>query len=462
MDITTISLLVLCLVIALGFEFVNGFHDTANAVATVIYTRCLKPTVAVLWSGLVNFLGVISVLGAGAGVAFKIVGLLPTDMLVGASGAMGIWMLLSILITAVLWNLATWFVGLPASSSHTLIGSITGVGITWGLLAHKDVNLEKFYDTLKGLAVAPLIGFCVAALIFLGMKLLIKRPELFQSPENMEDHAPPPWPVRLLLIGTCTGVSYAHGSNDGQKGIGLMMLILIALMPGQYTVNPNFGAEKIASTLSVIKQVETLVERPELAKVEKAVEADKRLHKVEELLANRTALTELPQADQAELRKEVLKAASALKKVAKEKGLSADDKDLLDKGQKEIKATVEFVAPWVTVAVAVALGIGTMFGWKRIVVTVGEKIGKAHLNYGQGAAAELTAMLTIMAADRLAAPVSTTHILSSGIAGTMAANRSGLQPKTIRNILIAWVLTLPVTMLVSGLIFWLTAGRFIH
>ncbi|WP_395088051.1 inorganic phosphate transporter [Armatimonas sp.] len=462
MDFTTISLLVLCLVIALGFEFVNGFHDTANAVATVIYTRSLKPTVAVLWSGMVNFLGVISVLGAGAGVAFKIVGLIPTDMLVGASGAMGIWMLLSILITAVLWNLATWFVGLPASSSHTLIGSITGVGITWGILAHKDVNLEKFYDTLKGLAVAPLIGFCVAALIFLGMKLLIKRPELFQSPENMDDHAPPPWPVRLLLIGTCTGVSYAHGSNDGQKGIGLMMLVLIALMPNQFTVSPNFNAEKIASTLSVVQQVETLVERPELAKDEKAAEADKRLHKIQELLTNRTTLTELPLASQAELRKEVLKAASALKKVAKTKGLSTDDKELLDKGQKEIKATVEFVTPWVTVAVAIALGIGTMFGWKRIVVTVGEKIGKAHLNYGQGAAAELTAMLTIMAADRLATPVSTTHILSSGIAGTMVANRSGIQAKTIRNILIAWVLTLPVTMLISGVLFWLTAGRYIH
>lgn len=461
MDIATIGLLGLCLVIALGFEFVNGFHDTANAVATVIYTRSLKPTVAVLWSGLVNLLGVLSVFGAGAGVAFKIVGLLPTDLLVGASGAMGIWMLLSILITAVLWNLATWFVGLPASSSHTLIGSITGVGITWGMLAHKDVNLEKFYDTLKGLALAPLVGFGVAALIFLAMKLIVKRPELFQSPEDVDNMAPPPWPIRLMLIGTCTGVSYAHGSNDGQKGIGLMMLILIALLPGQFTVNPNFGAEKIASTVAVVKQVETLVESPALASVEKATEADKRLKKIESLLANRASLSELPAADQAELRKEALKAASALKKVAKEKGLSADDKELLEKGQKEIKGTVEFVAPWVTVAVALALGVGTMFGWKRIVVTVGEKIGKAHLTYGQGAAAELTAMLTIMVADKLAAPVSTTHILSSGIAGTMAANKSGLQPKTIRNILIAWVLTLPVTMVVSGLLFWLTAGRFI-
>lgn len=463
MDIATISLLVLCLVIALGFEFVNGFHDTANAVATVIYTRSLKPVTAVVWSGLVNFLGVLSVFGAGAGVAFKIVGLLPTDQLVGASGTMGIWMLLSILITAVLWNLATWFVGLPASSSHTLIGSITGVGIAWGMLAHKEVSLEKFYDTLKGLALAPLVGFGVAALIFLGMKLLVKnRPELFQSPEDLDNHAPPPWPIRMLLIGTCTGVSYAHGSNDGQKGIGLLMLILIALLPTQFTVNPSFNAEKIASTISVVKQVEGLVERPALASNEKAADADKRLKKIETLLTGKSALTELSATEQAELRKEVLKTASALKKVAKEKGLSKDDTELLEKGQKELKSTVEFVAPWVTVAVALALGLGTMFGWKRIVVTVGEKIGKAHLNYGQGAAAELTAMLTIMAADKLAAPVSTTHILSSGIAGTMAANKSGLQPKTIRNILIAWVLTLPVTMLVSGLLFWLTAGRFLQ
>lgn len=456
MDIATGSLLILCLVIALGFEFVNGFHDTANAVATVIYTRSLKPWVAVLWSGLVNFLGVLSVFGAGAGVAFKIVGLLPTDLTVGASGPMGVWMLLSILITAVLWNLATWFVGLPASSSHTLIGSITGAGIAWGMLAHKEVNLEKFYDTLKGLALAPLVGFGVAALLFFGMKLLIKRPELFKEPEG---EAPPPWPIRLLLIGTCTGVSYAHGSNDGQKGIGLMMLILIALIPGSFTVNPSYDAAKLAKTQVVLKEVETLVERPGLG--EKATEANERLEKIEAILAGQSSLTALPQEKQAELRKEALKAASALKKVAKEKGLSSDDKKLLEDGQKELKGTVEFVAPWVTIAVALALGLGTMFGWKRIVVTVGEKIGKAHLTYAQGAAAELTAMITIMAADRLAAPVSTTHILSSGIAGTMAANRSGLQAKTIRNILLAWVFTLPVTMLVSGTLFWLTAGRFV-
>lgn len=458
MDIATVGLLALCLVIALGFEFVNGFHDTANAVATVIYTRSLKPWVAVLWSGGVNFLGVLSVFGAGAGVAFKIVGLLPTDLLIGANGAMGIWMLLSILLTAVFWNLATWYVGLPASSSHTLIGSITGAGIAWGMLAGKSVSLEKFYDTLKGLALAPLVGFGVAGLLFLLMKWLVKRPELFSTPENGPHEAPPPWPIRLLLIGTCTGVSYAHGSNDGQKGIGLIMLVLIALVPASFTVNPAYDAAKITQTLTLVKEVEAVVEKPGLG--EHATDAAERLHKIESLLEGQVSLSALPQEQKGELRKQVLKAASSLKKLAKEEGLGKEEKKLLENAQGELKGTVEFVAPWVTIAVALALGLGTMFGWKRIVITVGEKIGKAHLTYAQGAAAELTAMLTILVADRLAAPVSTTHILSSGIAGTMAANRSGLQPKTIRNILIAWVLTLPVTMLLSGGIFWLAAGRY--
>lgn len=458
MDPATMALVVLCLAIALGFEFVNGFHDTANAVATVIYTRSLRPTAAVVWSGLVNLLGVLSVLGAGAGVAFKIVGLLPTDLLLGARGAAGVWMILSILIVAVFWNLATWYVGLPSSSSHTLIGSITGVGLMWAYLAHKDFNPEKFYDTLKGLAVAPLVGFCGAAVLFLLLRAIIRRPELFREPPKGD--TPPPWPIRLLLIATCTGVSYAHGSNDGQKGIGLIMLILIALMPTQFTVNPDYDAAKVAKTVAAVRATRDLVQGPSLSGNEKAAEAAQRLDKIATLLDGRSALTALSVAEQGDLRREALKAASALKKVAKDSQASPADRKALDEAQKVVKGTVEFVTPWVTVAVALSLGIGTMIGWKRVVVTVGEKIGKAHLTYAQGAAAEMTAMATIMAADVMAAPVSTTHILSSGVAGTMTANGSGLQVRTVRNILLAWVLTLPVTIGLSALLFWLTAGRY--
>lgn len=460
MDTVAIVILVLCLTISLGFEFVNGFHDTANAVATVIYTKSMKPTQAVVWSGIVNLLGVMSVLTVGAGVAFKIVGLLPTDLLTKSQGALGVWTILSVLIVAVFWNLATWYVGLPSSSSHTLIGSIAGVGLMWAYLAGKEYNSEKLMDTLRGLAFAPLIGFGVAAIIFILCKVISKRPEFFAEPPKGD--AVPPWWIRAVLIGTCTGVSWFHGSNDGQKGIGLTMLILITLMPSQFSVNPNYAAKDITKTLTAISSAQAVLGKPEFVDNKKAVEAAERLTKIDQLLAGKLHLTDLSADDQSALRVETLKSASALKKAAAVDNVSTDDKKVLLDTEKAIKGTVEFVAPWVTVAVALALGCGTMVGWKRIVVTVGEKIGKAHLTYAQGAAAEITAMMTIAGADYLAAPVSTTHILSSGIAGTMVANQSGLQFKTVRNILIAWVLTLPVTIGLSAGLFWLTAGRFIQ
>jgi len=459
MDPSVILVVGVCLLVALGFEFVNGFHDTANAVATVIYTRSMKPTAAVIWSGFFNFLGVMMVLGSGAGVAFKIVGLLPTDLLVTATGSSGVAMILSILVVAVFWNLATWYVGLPASSSHTLIGSITGVGLTWAWLAGKEPSLDKFLDTLKGLALAPMVGFLGAAAVFLLLARLVRRRELFREPPRGSD--PPPWPIRLLLIATCTGVSYAHGSNDGQKGIGLIMLILIALMPGQFAVNPNLGTRELTQTVALVREVDALLESGPLASHEKAADTRERLSRIEASIDGKASLSALDKTGRMALRVDALKAASSLKKMAKAKGVTKDQAKLLERCQASVRSTVEFVAAWVTVAVAFALGIGTMIGWKRIVVTVGEKIGKAHLTYGQGAAAELTAMSTILAADVMAAPVSTTHILSSGIAGTMAANGSGLQVKTVRNILLAWVLTLPVTMILSGLLYWVSAGRFL-
>jgi PiT family inorganic phosphate transporter len=457
MDPSAWLIIGICLLVALGFEFVNGFHDTANAVATVIYTRSMKPTAAVVWSGFFNFLGVLMVLGSGAGVAFKIVGLLPTDLLVGATGSNGVAMILSILVVAVFWNLATWYIGLPASSSHTLIGSITGVGLTWAWLSGKEASLEKFFDTLKGLALAPMVGFLGAALLFTLLAKVVRQRELFREPPK--GSAPPPWPIRLLLIATCTGVSYAHGSNDGQKGIGLIMLILIALMPGRFAVNPHLNAGQLGETVAVVRQADALLAEGTLSKHEKASDTRERLGRIVSAIEGKSSLSALAQDERSELRVDALKAASSLKKLAKADGVSKDQAKLLDKCQASVRSTVEFVEAWVTVAVAFALGIGTMVGWKRIVVTVGEKIGKAHLTYGQGAAAELTAMTTILAADVMAAPVSTTHILSSGIAGTMAANGSGLQVKTVRNILLAWVLTLPVTMVLAGLLYWVTAGR---
>jgi PiT family inorganic phosphate transporter len=448
--------LVLCLLIALAFEFVNGFHDTANAVATVIYTRALKPTVAVMWSGFVNFLGVLSVLSAGAAVAFKIVNLLPADLTNSAVGGIGVGAILAILLTAVAWNLATWFLGIPASSSHTLIGSILGVGLASGLVAGKGLgglNLDKVFETLRALLVSPLAGFVLAALVLFALRAFAKNPALYREPEGEK---PPPWPIRLLLIATCTGVSYAHGSNDGQKGIGLIMLILLAFQPVQFSLNPGYDAPKIAQAVASLREVDAVIAHTPLDK--KTWALPQTLASLEARLDGLRGLTAIAPAERPAVRAQVTKALSGLKALAKSPELSAADRTTVEAAGKTLSGMVEFVASWVIYAVALALGIGTMVGWKRVVVTVGEKIGKSHLTYAQGAAAELTTMMTILTADRLGVPVSTTHILSSGIAGTMAASRSGLQARTVRNILMAWVLTLPVTILVSGGLYLLLRG----
>lgn len=454
----TLALLVLCLGIALAFEFVNGFHDTANAVATVIYTKSLRPGIAVGWSGLMNFLGVFF---GGTAVAFSIVHLLPVDLLINIGETAGLLMVLSLLISAIVWNFGTWYLGLPASSSHALIGSILGVGLASSLFSGQGfgsgVNWAKARDVGMSLLLSPIIGFCLAALLLLLLKVLVRDPRLYKEPDG--DKPPPLW-IRLILLVTCTGVSYAHGSNDGQKGIGLIMLILIGLLPGQYALNATFDAEKVRKTVAAIERVEPIVARAGLPGAQGgAAGMAEELKGIRRRLEGRAELQTLPTDTRKQVRADVLRAEAALSTFEKERGstLSEADRQALKEGRASLRGLVDFVVPWVVVAVALALGIGTTVGWKRIVVTVGEKIGKTHLTYAQGASAELVAMTTIAAADHFGLPVSTTHILSSGIAGTMAANRAGLQAKTLRNIALAWILTLPVTMLMAGTLFTLTA-----
>ena len=442
--------------IALAFEFANGFHDTANAVATVIYTKSLKPTYAVLWSGLINFIGVFF---GGAAVAFSIVHLLPVDLLINIGASAGLWMVLSLLLSAIIWNVGTWYFGLPASSSHALIGSILGVGLASSIFSGQGfgsgVNWGKAQDIGLSLLVSPLIGFSLAALLLLLCKALIKDRRLYEEPQGEE---PPPWWIRLILIGTCTGVSFAHGSNDGQKGVGLIMLILIGLLPAQFALNTNYKGEDVNKTVAAITRLESDVPRIAASSPDKdAILKD--LADARELLTGKTDLKGLNLDQRKEIRRDLIRLDSKLGKIEKSASdLSSDDKKALSDNRKQLQTVVDFVVPWVPILVALALGIGTTVGWKRIVVTVGEKIGKTHLTYAQGAAAEMVAMFTILTADKLGLPVSTTHVLSSGIAGTMAANRSGLQGSTVRNIAIAWALTLPVTMLLAGTLFALTAG----
>ena len=470
-------LLILALAIALGFEFVNGFHDTANAVATVIYTHSLDPNIAVVWSGMCNLAGVLMSTGT---VAFTVITLLPVELILQVSAGAGFAMVFALLIAAIIWNLSTWWFGLPASSSHTMVGSIIGVGVANQLMsAHgsgtSGVDWEQATKVFKVLLISPVVGFGAAAILFLLSKWLIKYPELYEAPK---DQSPPPWPIRLLLVLTCTGVSYFHGSNDGQKGMGLIMLILIGTVPTSYALNhavtPAQTQDFIAASEQAGRVLDQHVDKSGIlgadARAEvtdyirtKQIQPDTvlALRELVEDLNHEVALYKefkaVPAGQQTNVRNDMYVASEAIRLMQKAKNpaFTPDENAALANYKSKVDKATKFIPTWVKVAVALALGMGTMVGWKRIVVTVGEKIGKEHLTYAQGATAELVAMATIFAADNYGLPVSTTHVLSSGVAGTMAANRSGLQLSTIRNIAAAWVFTLPAAALLSGTLFWL-------
>jgi inorganic phosphate transporter, PiT family len=461
--------------LALSFEFVNGFHDTANAVATVIYTNTLRPWVAVVWSGLWNLTGVLVSSGA---VAFGIVALLPVELVINVGSSAGFAMVFSLLISAMIWNVGTWYFGLPASSTHTLVGSIVGVGLANSLLfgSHTfgdGVNWAKVHDTLATLIVSPIVGFVCAGLLLLVMKLLVRVPELYREPPKGQ---PPSLWIRLLLVLTCTGVSFAHGSNDGQKGMGLLMLILIGIIPGVYALNPGLSPTQVAQISAASQSATAILDRFANDARVSAEQASLTLnaflktsgkldgatwaalattnHEITQDLTGKTSLTAIPPAQRGSVRSHIYQVSAAIAKIKGLKGFTDPaDAKALDAYHKQLDTATNYIPVWVKVLVALFLGFGTMIGWKRIVVTVGERIGKTHMTYAQGASAEIVAYATIQAADHFGLPVSTTHILSSGVAGTMFANRSGLQSGTIRNILMAWVLTLPVCVFLGSLLF---------
>ena len=476
--IGTLVLLGLALLIALGFEFVNGFHDTANAVATVIYTRSLAPSAAVVWSGLFNFLGVLTSTGA---VAYSIITLLPIDLILNSGSTSGYPMIFALLLAAIIWNLVTWAFGIPNSSSHALIGSILGVGLANQLMTPRGtpssgVQWDQAWKVLEALIFSPIVGFAAAGGLLLLGRALIRRPDLWTAPKG--DRPPPLW-IRGLLILTCTGVSFAHGGNDGQKGMGLIMLILIGAAPTAFALNraipesetPAFvqtstqaaaifgahaqgvpaaapdAARGIVDTALKTKQLDTPAVYAALA----ALSTD-----IGTQIRNYGAISHVPAESVSNVRNDMYLAAEAVRMLPKAGAhLSAAESATLKTYAGELNHGTRFIPVWVKVSVAVALGLGTMVGWKRIVVTVGEKIGKTHMTYGQGASAEIVAAATIGLAEFYGLPVSTTHILSSGVAGAMAANGSGLQGRTLRNLGLAWVLTLPVAIVLAGSLYWM-------
>jgi PiT family inorganic phosphate transporter len=473
-------LLFVALLIALGFEFVNGFHDTANAVATVIYTHSLPAEFAVMWSGFFNFLGVL--LSSGA-VAFGIVSLLPVELILQVGSAAGFAMVFALLIAAIIWNLGTWYLGLPASSSHTLIGSIIGVGVANALMHGRDgtsgVDWTKATEIGYALLLSPLFGFIVAALLLLVLKFVVRNPALYAAPEGNQ---PPPLWIRGILIATCTGVSFAHGSNDGQKGMGLIMLILIGTVPTAYALNramPDSQVAQFQKTSEAASKVvaakgagHSIIGNPRPA-VTNYVSTRKinegtypslavLVKDVGDQVARYGSLNKVPADAVGNTRNDMYLTSEAIRFLMKDKenDLSKEEVAVLKDYKTSLDNATKFIPTWVKIAVAIALGLGTMIGWKRIVITVGEKIGKSHLTYAQGASAELVAAATIGAADVFGLPVSTTHVLSSGVAGTMAANGSGLQMATIRNLLMAWVLTLPAAIMLSASLYVLFANVF--
>lgn len=482
LSVYSIILLCTALFIALGFEFVNGFHDTANAVATVIYTNALPAPIAVMWAGFCNFLGVMVASGA---VAYGIIALLPVELIMNVGSGAGFAMVFAMLIAAIMWNLGTWVLGIPASSSHTLIGSILGVGIMNYILhsstGASGVDMDQVAKVGKALLFSPLIGFAFAAIVFLLVKKVFKRQlELFQPPVG---NKPPPPMIRAILIFTCTGVSFAHGSNDGQKGMGLIMLILIGLVPLAYSLNKGLDQQHLQSfqqlssqtAVAIYQQHDDISDENARQILTKYVQTKESNAEVLPALASLTDhlgdrvgqysdLKDIPEQEVSAIRNDIYLSVTSFKRLEKAEQLpamTAAQEQSVKAYRKHLDSFLQYIPTWVKVAVALALGLGTMVGWKRIVITVGERIGKHHMTYGQGMSAELVAMSTIAAADGFGMPVSTTHVLNSAVAGTMVANKSGLNFNTVKTILSAWIFTLPATICLSGLLYWLLLKVFV-
>lgn len=459
LDTTLTVLLILCLLLACFFEFINGFHDTANAVATVIYTNSLKPTVAVVYSGILNFAGVM--LG-GIAVAMGIVNLLPMDALVDTNPYHGIAMILALLLSSIIWNFGTWYFGIPSSSSHTLIGSILGIGIGFyflpGELGTSAVNWDKAKDTGAALLLSPLLGFSMAIIIMFIFKRLIKNEIIYKEP--IPGKKPPIW-IRMLLWLTCGMVSFFHGQNDGQKGVGLIMLILIAVLPAQFSLDSSINLQSIDGHVSKIELLMQKADTTVLSAKEKKLHSELMAHSkhFKETTTGKFSASDIDLTSRFSLRKDMIKITKGADKMINGGNLtlSLNETKELTKEIKACKKLIEFAPSWVIILISLCLGLGTMVGWKRIVKTVGEKIGKQHMSYAQGASAEIVASIGIGLASWKGLPVSTTHMLSSGIAGSMVAKKGlkNLQKGTVKTIVLTWVLTIPVTIILSASLFLL-------
>lgn len=478
-------LLVLALIFVLFYEAINGFHDTANAVATVIYTRAMRAQLAVVMAGVFNFLGVL--LG-GLSVAYAIVHLLPTDLLLNVSSAHGLAMVFSLLLAAIIWNLGTWYFGIPASSSHTLIGAIIGIGLTNAIVTNSSVvdalNIPKMISIFLSLILSPLVGLVIAGLMIWFLRRYWsgtkKRRRIHLTPaerEKKDGKRKPPFWTRTALILSAVGVSFSHGANDGQKGIGLIMLVLIGVAPAGFMVNMNSSDYEIARTRDAVVNLEqyytthkdALVHAIELTPalntentvLNEQFHCDSSrtgivLRQAQDLLGNIHTYDDLLPEQRSQMRRLLMCISDTAAEVAKLPETKPEDARFLKRLSNDLLNTVEYAPIWIIISVALALSLGTMFGWKRVAVTIGEKIGKKGMTYAQGVSAQVTAAVSIGVASYTGMPVSTTQVLSSAVAGTMIVDGGGVQTKTIKNIMLAWILTLPVSIILSGVLYWIS------
>jgi PiT family inorganic phosphate transporter len=324
---------VLAIILALGFDFVNGFHDTANACATVIYTKALKPSVAIVMSGILNFCGALLV---GTAVAEIITKIIPAD-------TVSLTIVVAVLTAACIWNLITWWFGIPVSSSHCLIGSLFGAGVTAAGVS--GVSWEELQKVILALLISPIVGFVAgAATTWVSLKVQ----HLEEKAGHLSDsHSAF---MRWLHILSSASVSFSHGSNDGQKTMGIIALIL-------GTEFAQYG------------------------------------YKTHE------------------------------------------------------------IPLWVMAAAACAIAAGTIIGGWRVIRTVGTKISRERLTHAQGFGASMSTAVIILIASHIGAPISTTHTLSSAVAGGTipAVGLDKLNVKTLQLIVLAWVLTLPVAAALASL-----------
>lgn len=478
-------LLVLALIFVLFYEAINGFHDTANAVATVIYTRAMRAQLAVVMAGVFNFLGVL--LG-GLSVAYAIVHLLPTDLLLNVSSAHGLAMVFSLLLAAIIWNLGTWYFGIPASSSHTLIGAIIGIGLTNAIVTNSSVvdalNIPKMISIFLSLILSPLVGLVIAGLMIWFLRRYWsgtkKRRRIHLTPaerEKKDGKRKPPFWTRTALILSAVGVSFSHGANDGQKGIGLIMLVLIGVAPAGFMVNMNSSDYEIARTRDAVVNLEQYytTHKDALAHAIKLTPAlntentvlNEQFHcdssrtgivlrQAQDLLGNIHTYDDLLPEQRSQMRRLLMCISDTAAEVAKLPETKPEDARFLKRLSNDLLNTVEYAPIWIIISVALALSLGTMFGWKRVAVTIGEKIGKKGMTYAQGVSAQVTAAVSIGVASYTGMPVSTTQVLSSAVAGTMIVDGGGVQTKTIKNIMLAWILTLPVSIILSGVLYWIS------